>query len=183
MPIRWVLAKPNSCRLQLDMDLAIVLNEQWWTYRADDDRIRAHRLFTKTPIETAGTLLSDGIAFLLPSLFLRGEAAMERDRFGRFTGWRLLGAGWSGASPCYVFEKTDAAYKPSSVMRLSIDQKSLLIRSWMLEAVREDGSRRMLLEISYTELIPNVVLPSDAFQIRPPSPIPLPVDGEMPDRR
>lgn len=177
LPVRWMLAKPERCRLQIGEEVAIVLQDQWWSYRADAQRFRSHRLFTKTPVETAGMLLSDGVSFLLPSLFLRGESAFERDRFGKFIGWRLMGAGWLGAMPCYVFERHDATTDSPTVMRLYLDQESLLLRGWTLEALREDGSRRLLLEVRYTELLPNVTPASDAFQVRPPEPIPMTEDS------
>lgn len=31
MPVSWQLARPERCKLQIDMDVAIVLGGQWWT--------------------------------------------------------------------------------------------------------------------------------------------------------
>ncbi len=174
VPIEWRLARPNRCRLQIDMDLAIVSADDWWTYQAQAGRFRTHRTFTRTPIETAAQLLSDGINFYLPALFERGPEVLGRSGDRAARDWLLQGAAWSGDRPCFVFTRPPRLPAQSTFLRLWIDQDSLLIRGWMQGEVREDGREKTIIECTYYVLRPDERLPSDAFQLKPPNPIVLP---------
>lgn len=173
-PMRIELARPGQCRAQVDMDVAVVDGDAWWTYRAGADGFRAHKSFTKTPIETAVSLMSDGALSLVPSLFIRGEDALERDATGRFVGWRLVGAGWSAGRPCYTLEQRASAKTGGAKLRLYIDQDSWLVRRWVLMARRPGGRDAAVLDVTCHELAPEAELPEDAFGRRLPTRIELP---------
>lgn len=173
-PIQIELSRPDQCRAQVDMDVAVVNGDAWWTYRAGADGFRTHKAFTKTPIETAVGLMSDGALSLVPSLFIRGEDAFERDNQGRFIGWRLVGAGWSAGRPCYTLEQRGAAGTGGASLRLYIDQDSWLVRRWVLMNKGAGGRDAALLDVTCHELTPNVDLPEDAFGRQLPTRIELP---------
>jgi outer membrane lipoprotein-sorting protein len=170
VPIEWILARPGRCRLQIDRDVAIIVGDQWWSYREEVGRFIGHRTFTKTPIETAAFLLSDHAPLLLPSLFLPGAAAFE----GPGLPWKLQGVAWEAGRPCYVFARTLATADAAPTLRIWIDQDSLLLRSWTLGRTREDGTEGIFLEVTYYDLVANGPLAADAFQLTEPARIELP---------
>ncbi|OWY70958.1 hypothetical protein B7486_15295 [cyanobacterium TDX16] len=183
VPISWQLARPERCKLQIDMDVAIVLGGQWWTYRPVVGKYTSHRPFTTTPIETAATLISDGVPFLMPFLFNQGAAALGAGADGLFPEWRLKGATFQAGRPCYFFERREPGPDNHGFLRMLIDQESLLLRGWTLGRLRSDGSEKILLEVTYYEIVANATIPRDAFDATPPTPIQLPADAATGESR
>lgn len=174
VPIRVDLTRDGRCRVQIGMDLVIVDGEKWWSHRPGSKRFRSHRCFSKTPVETAAALISDGALSLLPALFLRGADTFERDDHGAFVGWALEGVAWSGGRPCYLLERRERRRQPAGVYRLYVDQESWLIRRWTLAAAQPDDSERELLDVTLTDLAVGEQAPSDAFTLTPPRPLEAP---------
>lgn len=174
VPIMWHLSRGGRCRLQIDMDVAIVLGEQWWTYRPAVGRFTSHRPFTKTPVETAATLISDGVPFLLPILFNQGPTALGPGRDGLYPEWRLRGATFLAGAPCYLFERHEPGADGRGFLRLLVDQKSLLIRGWVWGRERPDGTERVLIDVAYFEISADRVTSREDFDISLPTPIQLP---------
>ena len=183
VPISWHLARGGRCRLQIDMDVAIVLGDQWWTYRPAVGRFTSHRPFTKTPVETAATLISDGVPFLLPILFNQGASALGAGRDGLFPEWRLCGATFLAGVPCYLFERQEPGREGRGFLRMLIDQKTLLIRGWVLGRERSDGSERILIDVVYYEMTADSETSREDFEIALPTPIQLPPDTVAPETR
>lgn len=173
VPISWDYARPDRCRLQIDMDVAIVAGREWWTYDGKAGRYRKHDQFTRAPIETAAYLMSKGIPFLLPSLLTRGERAFEGGRPGAAGRWELQGVGWYAELPCYVLVRRGFDPGADELLRVWIDQDKALLRGWMVSVPAREGRERPLLECTYSELSANGPLPSDWLQLRPPTPIRL----------
>lgn len=170
IPIRVNLTRDGRCRVQVGMDLVIVDGEKWWSHRPGSKRFRSHRCFSKTPVETAAALVSDGALSLLPALFLRGAEAFQRDDHGAFVGWALDGVAWSGERPCYLLERRERR-SPAGVFRLYVDQESWLIRRWTFASVQPDGGERERLDVTLSELAVGDSVPPDAFTLTPPRPL------------
>lgn len=173
-PVRVDLARDGRCRVQVGMDLVIVDGKKWWSHRPGSRDFRPHRCFTKAPIETATSLISDGALTLLPSLFFRGDGALERDDHGAFAGWRMDGIAWSSGRPCYTLERREQNNALPSVFRLYVDQESWLVRQWTLATVGPDATEQVLLDVTFQELVTGEQAPAKAFTLTPPSPIERP---------
>jgi len=156
------------------MDVAIVHGADCWTYHSATGRYLGNRAVTRTPIETASHHLSEGVPFLLPAIWERGESALDKDRLRGYVGWRLQGVAWSDERPCYVFIKKIASPDRENLLRLWVDQDLFLIRGWAIVIPTEEGREKTVMECIYHNLVVNGQLPSDAFQLKPPEPIELP---------
>lgn len=170
VPIQWALVRPDRCRLQYGDDLAVVIGDAWWSYRADTGRFLSHRVFSRTPIETAAELLSDGVPFVLPSLFARGEAALREPTRRGVSDWRVVGAAFVERRPCYVFERRGRSGERDEITRLSIDQETMLLRGWRHATLGASGEERLMLEVVYSEVTANPALLADTFRLLPPRP-------------
>lgn len=183
LPVSWHLARPDRCRLQIDMDVAIVLGEQWWTYRPSVGRFTSHRPFTKTPVETAATLISDGVPFLLPQLFNQGPSALGAGADGLYPEWRLKGAAFMSGTPCYLFERHEPKPGERGFLRILVDQKTLLLRGWTLGRERDDGTEKVLIDVSYFEMTANEPISREDFEVSLPQAILLPAELDGGERR
>jgi hypothetical protein len=164
-------AKPDCCRLQIDLDVAVVAGPDWWTYDGKAGQYRKHAQFTRAPIETAAYLLSKGIPLLLPSLLARGAQAFDGGRPGGAARWELQGVAWYAGAPCYVLVQRGYDRSEEELLRVWIDQDKTLLRGWMVSVPSREGRERPVLECTYSELIVNTPLPSDWLQLKPPTPI------------
>ncbi len=178
VPIAWDFFRPDRCRLQIDMDVAIVAGEDWWTYDGQAGEYRKHHQFTRAPIETAAYLASKGVPFLLPSLLNRGEYAFDGGRAGSAARWELQGVGWYAEAPCYVVIRRSYDHTDGEILRVWIDQDKLLLRGWMVSVPVGEGRERPLVECTYLELAANGPLPSDWLQLKPPMPIKVPTTAD-----
>jgi hypothetical protein len=172
VPVSWDFVRPDKCRLQLGMDVAIISGENWWTYDAAAGQFRKHSQFTRTPIETASFLLSKGVPFFVPSLWTKGSAAFAAGRSSRNERWQLQGVGWHADAPCYVMIRK--SQEREELLRVWVDQDRFLLRGWMLSVPLRDGRERPILECSYPELTVDGQLPSDWLQLKPPTPLKTP---------
>ena len=180
-PVSWDFVRPDKCRLQLDMDVAIISGDNWWTYDAAAGQFRKHNQFTRAPIETAAYLLSKGVPFLMPSLLTRGSAAFAAGRSNRNEQWQFQGVGWHADVPCYVMVRK--SQEREELLRVWIDQDKYLLRGWMVSVPLRDGRERPILECTYGELTVDGKLPSDWLQLKPPVPIKSPSAPGSGDRR
>lgn len=170
-PIAWDFARPGKCRLQIDMDVTIVVDDAWWTYDATSHEYKKHKSFTRTPMDTAAFLMSKGVSFLLPAVFARGEAAFGKSRVRGYSDWLLLGVAWLDEHPCYVVSRKgqgrDSAYK----LRVWIDQDSYFVRGWDLIEPGENGRDAIVVGVTYHMLTGNAAVASDRFALTLPTPI------------
>jgi hypothetical protein len=164
--ISWDFARPDKCRLQVGMDVAIVSGQDWWTYDAAAGQYKKHNQFTRTPIDTAAYLLSKGIPFIMPALLTRGQAAFSAGRPGQADQWQLQGVGWHADAPCYVL--TRQAQGGDELLRVWIDQDRFLLRGWSVSTPTRDGRERPVLECDYSEQIVDGKMPRDWLQLRAP---------------
>ncbi|MFQ5430844.1 MAG: hypothetical protein ACE5E1_11095 [Phycisphaerae bacterium] len=172
-PIRWDYVRPDRCRLQIGMDLALIVGKGWWTYDTEAGTFRSHHQITATPIETAGTFLSGGVAFLLPAALKRGRGAFRwgpRDEGG----WRLDGTAWIAGRPCYRLSRAGPGHLRSGRLKLWIDQDQFLIRSWALDLLRKDGRERTAWGCTYLEVAVDELIPASRFRPNKPTPILIP---------
>jgi len=172
VPIAWMLARPGRCRVQVGDNVALVIGDDWWSFDAADGQFRKHKAFTRTPMETAATLVSNGVSFLLPAVFARGEAAFGKGRSRGYADWRLEGVAWSSQRPCYVLARVGTSRETAATLRVWIDQDSYLLRGWDLVQSREDGRETTILECTYHELIVDAPIAAERFNLTAPSPIP-----------
>jgi len=163
--------RPDRCRLQMDLDVAVVAGEEWWTYDSQAGQYRKHHQFTRAPIETATYLLSKGVPLLLPSLLARGAQAFDGGRPGGAARWELQGVGWYAEAPCYVLVRRGYDREEDELLRVWIDQDKALLRGWMVSIPGQEGRERPVLECTYSEMAVNAPLPSDWLQLKPPTPI------------
>jgi hypothetical protein len=168
-PISWDLARPGKCRLQIGGDLALVIGDNWWTYDAAGGQFRKHKAFTRTPMETAASLVSRGVSFLIPALFTRGEAAFGKSRMRGYAEWRLLGVAWLANRPCYVLARQGRAAEGGALLRVWIDQDSYLLRGWDIVRQTTDGREVTILECAYQELVVDEAIPAERFALTAPS--------------
>ncbi|HVP11447.1 MAG TPA: hypothetical protein VMV94_09710 [Phycisphaerae bacterium] len=169
MSVSWSFARPDKCRLQMGMDVAVVSGQDWWTYDAAAKQFRKHNQFTRTPIETAAYLLSKGVPFIMPALLTRGNGAFALGRAYRGEKWQLQGVGWHADAPCYVVVRK--SQEPVQIVRLWIDQDRFLLRGWMISVPTHDGRERPVLECDYPDQIIDGKLPSDWLQLKAPTPV------------
>jgi outer membrane lipoprotein-sorting protein len=169
VPIRWDFARPGKCRLQIDMEVAIVIGDHWWVYDAESGQYKKRRSFTRTPMETAGYLLARGVSFLTPAVFARGEAAFGKSRTRGYLDWKLLGVAWLHERPCYVVAKSMAGKSTTSVLRVWIDQDSYLVRGWDIVGPGDDGREQTVLACMYHELAVNGVQSGPTFELTAPA--------------
>jgi len=180
--LRWWFDGPTRCRIQIDMQTAVVSGDDWWVYDPDAGRFRKRPLLKRTVIDTAATaafLLSDRVDFLLPILMSDAEVLFFPG--GRQREWASEGFAWHADRPCFVLStvsETDA-----SRLTIWIDQDSYLLRGWRLSrstAAAAPGAKRpridaeTLLAVDYPVARLNQPLPADAFVLNPPEPITLP---------
>lgn len=178
VPVSWDFARPARCRLQIDRDVAIIHGADSWTYRAATGRFLGSRSASASPIQSAASVLSDGVPFLLPALWEDGKAALGRDPIRGFAGWKLQGVAWSGDRPCYVFVRRSTSSGRGNLLRLWIDQDLLLIRSWSMVDASEDGREKTIVECAHHHIVTNGRLPPNRFQLQPPEPMELPTPLE-----
>ncbi|MBN2562777.1 MAG: hypothetical protein JXQ75_17780 [Phycisphaerae bacterium] len=172
--IGWDFVRPDRCRLQIDMDVALVLGKHWWTYDTASGRYRNHVQFTRTPIETAASLLSKGVPFLTPAILTTGERAFGGSRSRGFVDWTVEGVGWHAEHPCYVVSRRERGQSGANVLRVWIDQDQHLVRGWALEVDTGGGRDQTVMGCSYYVLAVDEELPSDRLQLNPPKQILLP---------
>jgi outer membrane lipoprotein-sorting protein len=170
VPIAWDLARPGRCRLLIGEKVALVIGDDWWSYDASEGQFRKHKAFTKTPMETAATLISNGVSFLLPALFARGENAFGKSRSRGYGDWRLVGVAWSSQRPCYVVARAGPGGDAPASLRVWIDQDTYLLRGWDVVQTREGGRETTVLECTYDELIVDAPIPAERFTLSAPAP-------------
>lgn len=178
VPVSWTLDRPGRCKLQIGEDAIIVLGRDWWSYRGGEGRFTRHRQFTRTPIQTAVLLLTDGLPMLVDELFVEGENALKPTGLLGRPGWRLEGAAWAGGRPCYVVTRPEGFGGSQRELSLWIDQDSFLLRAWKLTAA---GGQRLIAGCDYHELTADASLPTGAFSLEAPVPLALP-EPQQPDR-
>ena len=174
--IAWDFARPDRCRLQIELEAALVVGDRWWTYDQTEQRYRPRSQFTRTPIETAAYMLSDGVPFLLPALLTRGERAFGGGRTAGFGGWRLEGVQWHAERPCYVVSRLERG-REGIVLRVWIDQDRYVVRGWALSWPKSGSGDGVLVGCSYYDVKVNEPLPLDRFALKPPQPIELSLPG------
>jgi outer membrane lipoprotein-sorting protein len=166
--VRLDLARPDRCRFEMDRLVAIVRGEDWWTYDPATGQFRKHRTFTRTPMETAGYLVSKGVSFLLPAVFVRGEAAFGKSRTLGYRDWRLLGVAWAHERPCYVVGRVAPGQSSETTLRVWIDQDTYLVRGWDVIRPGERGRDETILACMYDELTTNEAIPDEQFSLTGP---------------
>ncbi len=169
--ICWEFDGRERCRIQIEMDAAIVLGDHWWSFDVTSERYRRHRPFTRTPIQTAALLLSDGVPFLLPAIMTTGDQAFRMSRSRAFSDWRLEGVDWHAEHPCYVLARRGWGPYKGGRLRIWIDQDCYLVRGWALAAPSAGGRDEVVAGCKYYDLIVDEVFPADRFELRPPKPI------------
>lgn len=175
--IGWDYLRPDRWRLQIELDLAVVVGDDSWFYDSASRRFRRHTRFTRNPIETSAHLLSKGVPFLVPALLSRGPAALGGSRDGQYPGWSMEGVGWHAERPCYVLARRGWGREPRHTLRLWIDQDQFVLRGWAVERPAADGRDAVLLGCSYYEMQLGGPLPRNRFDLYPPRPILLPLSG------
>lgn len=179
--IAWDFARPDRCRLQIEMKAALIVGDRWWTYQGAEQGYRSRSQFTRTPIETAAYMLSDGVPFLLPVLLTKGGRAFGGSRTSGFGGWRLEGVEWHADRPCYVVSRPERA-GDGAVLRVWIDQDKYWIRGWAISSLRSGGGDDVLVGCSYYDVKFDDPLPLDRFALKPPQPIELSLPGLVGNR-
>ena len=174
LPISWDYLRPDRCRLQIDMDMALVVGEDWWTYDQAKGRFTSHHETTSTPIETAAYFLSEGMPFFLPDALARGEGTFHARDYRRQAKWTLDGVTWFAERPCYVLTRVGLGRDHGSRWMVWIDQDQFLIRGWVWEAMRPDRRQRTLMGCTYFEVVANHAIAPQRFQVVKPHPIALP---------
>ena len=169
--ISWDFARPDRCRLQIEMDVALVSGKHWWTYDAASGRYRSHPQFTRTPIVTAASLLSRGVSFLLPAIMTTGERAFGKSRVRGFSDWRVEGVEWHAGHPCYLVSRRGWGSYRGGRLRVWIDQDRGLVRGWALSAKGPDAREDIVMGCSFYDLAVDERLPAQRFQATPPRPI------------
>ncbi len=172
--ISWDFDGRTRCRAQIEMDVALICGTRWWSFDAASARYRSHRQFTKTPIQTAALLLSDGVPFLLPAIMTTGDRAFHLSRTRAFSDWRLEGVAWHAERPCYVLTRQGWGSYRGGRLRIWIDQDCDLVRGWALVAPVAGKRDEVIVGCSYYDLVENANLPTDRFLFAPPNPILLP---------
>lgn len=178
--ISWDFARPDRCRLQIETDVAVILEDSWSKYDASTGRYRRFQHFTKTPIQTPAHLLSNGVPFLLPVLLREGGRAFGKSRRQEFAEWTMEGVEWHAEHPCYVLSRTDWGQVHTGVWRVWVDQDLFLVRGWALLVSSLDGHNRTVMGCSYFDLTINERLPAGCFDLKPPKPILLSLPNERP---
>ena len=174
LPISWDYVRPDRCRLQINMDMALVVGEDWWTYDQAAGRFKSDHRTTSTPIETAAYFLSEGIPFLLPNALAKGEGAFHAEDYRRQARWTLDGVTWVAGRPCYALARVGLGRDHGSRWMVWIDQDQFLIRGWLWEAMRPDRRQRTLLGCTYFEIIADQPIAPQRFHVVKPQPIVLP---------
>lgn len=176
VPIRWELARPDQCRMQIDMDMALVKGPNWWSYNHQSEQFKSHRELGGSPIEAAAYFLSDGIPFLLPAAWHRPKVAFGADEARG--PWRLEGVAWTANRPCYVLSRQGMGRDSGSRWTMWVDQDRFLIVAWTWDVMRpsDDGTPVMktVWGCTYEVIVANADLSQDRFRIEKPLPIVLP---------
>lgn len=173
-PISWDFVRPDACRLQIDMDVAVVSGKSWWTYDGQTGRFKTLRQITRAPMETAATFLADGAVFQLPRLFTRGVEAFGLADPTAGAAWRAEGVAWRAERPCYVVTRGGQDGREPGRLRLWIDQDSFLLRGWTLDLPRPDAPPRPVFDCTYVLISLNRSIEPDRFTVQRPTPILLP---------
>ena len=174
VPIGWDYARPDRCRLQIDMAVALVSEDGWWTYDPVRGDFKTHRQITNTPIETAAALLSNGVPFLLPAVWQKGRAGFGLGAPGPNSGWTLQGPAWYSGHPCYLVWRSWRHRERGTRLKVWIDQDSHLLRGWTLERVGSDGPSATICGCTYYDVSLDALLTPERFRIDKPTPIVLP---------
>ena len=169
LPIGWDYASPHRCRLQIGMNVALIGEEDWWTYDGKTDRFRSHCLNAETPIETAASWLSDGGRFLLPSVLGKGSKALSRQDGP----WQLDGLVWLAEWPCYVVSRPSLDRHREGRLKVWIDQDTFVIRRWAWDSASAEDRGKTIWCCTYYDVTVNAPLSSNRFQVQRPSPIVL----------
>ncbi len=172
--ISWDFKRPDACRLQIGMDVAVVSGKSWWTHDGATGRFKTLRQITRTPMETAATFLADGAVFQLPRLFTKGPAAFGLKNRRRAAGWRSEGIGWRAGRPCHVVTHAGQADRGPGKLRLWIDQDSFLIRGWTWALSRTPARPRTVFDCTYVLISMNRPIGAERFKVQRPTPILLP---------
>lgn len=178
--IGWDYVRPDRWRLQIELDLAVVVADDSWFYDSASRRFQRHTRFTRNPIETSAHLLSKGMPFLVPPLLGRGSMALGGTRDGQYPGWSVEGVGWHAERPCYVMARRGWGREPTQTLRLWIDQDHYVLRGWAAERRGPDGHDEVLLGCTYYEMRLGEPLPRTRFDLHPPKPILLPTPEPLP---
>ncbi len=178
--ISWDFLRPGRCRLQIDLDLALISKDRWWRYDSDTGRYRGYQHFTKTPLETPAYLLSRGVPFLLPVLFNKNRRALMDNPARGFADWSMEGVEWHAERPCYLVSRPGLGKNRGTTRRVWIDQDHYLVRGWALVVRQPDGRVRTVMGCSYYDLLANKPLALDLFQLKPPEPILLSLPDSNP---
>lgn len=168
VPIRWDYVAPDRCRLQIDMDVALIVGESWWSYQAADGRFHKHHQFTRTPIETAVYLASNSVPFMVPSLLNRGRATFGPTREGAVQRWRIEGFTWIGGAPCYALKHKGIGLERGNDLTAWIDQDSMLLRGWQLVTHDKRNQPRTVMQCEYNTILVNENIPYSRFMLEPP---------------
>jgi hypothetical protein len=174
IPIAWHCSRPGRYRLQFGQDLVLVLGDRSWTWHAAESRFRSYRPFTRTPLETAASLVSGGIPLYTAVLLGRPEAFFLTPSARAHDAWRLLGADWAAGRPCYVLTRPTTLLGRAGRLRVWIDQDAWLVCGWDIVFTTPEGEEEVVLACQFDEAVANAPLAADAFQLRPPAPIERP---------
>lgn len=175
-PIRWELARPDLCRLQIDMDAVLVKGPNWWSYDHRAERFKSHRELGPAPIESAAYFLSNGIPFVMPVAWHRPKIAFgpspERGP------WRLDGVAWTANRPCYVVTREGLGRDSGGTWTFWIDQDRFLIVAWEWKVQRVDRrgppTWSTIWGCTYEVIAVDQAIDPARFRIEKPQPIVLP---------
>lgn len=174
VPISWAFIPPHRCRLQIDMEVTLILERRWWKYDPTFGEYRGYPHFTRTPVETAIHLSTGGVPFMLSEVISKGARAFNDGHLAGFGAWRLEGVKWQGDHPCYVVSRRERAGADGGVWRVWIDQDLFLLRGWSVHVPAPGGEDKMILGCRYHDLVVNQPLRSDCFFLDPPTQIVAP---------
>jgi len=174
LPISWDYVRPDRCRLQIDMDVALVVGGDWWTYDHAGGRFQSRRQTTSTPIETAAYFISRGVPFLLPDALGRGKSAFHATDYRRRAKWTLERVTWFAERPCYALARIGLGRDRGTRWRLWIDQDQFFVRGWAWEGMPPARRQQTILGCTYYEVIADQPIAPQRFQVVKPQPIVLP---------
>jgi outer membrane lipoprotein-sorting protein len=180
VPIRWDVVRPDRCRFQIDMDVAMIVGETWWSYNADEGRYHRHHQFTRTPVETAAYLVSKSVPFMVPSLLNRGRATFGPTWEGPVQRWSVEGFSWIAGAPCYALVHKGIGAERGNDLTVWIDQDSMLLRGWRI--VTHDARNRphTVMHCEYDTILLNEDIPYSRFMLEPPEPLVAPATDVPP---
>jgi outer membrane lipoprotein-sorting protein len=170
-PLLWDFQRPDRSKLQIDMDVAIVLGDNCWIYTTQRGQYTRLRRFTKTLIQTSSFLLSDGVAMLLPELWAGNATIFDNSRNSPTSAWTLDGVDWLSRRPCYQLSRRESEGDRTRNLLVWIDQDSFVIRKWAIVSIGSDGSERPIVACEFQEIQVNAPLSESAFWLDTPESI------------